>query len=173
MLISLLPFKIKPMQITAVSKASTTTTTTVEVCTYNEDRVQLLLGISPKTVRYKFTACQERFFWAAAPFSTTPASSCHTSCQLQHLAARGQANAYDRCIPLTSTAAWGYDRWMWTWSLSEILTRASPLSRESDYPQFQEAWLQALKSITAGQCEKSRTERTPVCDTIPVTDSRF
>lgn len=34
--------------------------------TYNDDRVLLLLGISPKAVRYKFTTCQERFFFSSS-----------------------------------------------------------------------------------------------------------
>lgn len=71
----------------------------------------------------------------AVPSSTASASSCHMSCQPGHLAGRGRVSAYDRCLPLTSAAAWGHDRWMGTRSLSSTLTRArrmSPLPREAD-----------------------------------------
>lgn len=60
MLMSLLPFPIKPMEITAGFQGLRRRCGSPH--TYNDDRVQLLLGISPKAVRYKFTTCQERFF---------------------------------------------------------------------------------------------------------------
>lgn len=72
--ISLLPFLTRLMRITVVFRASAITAIvhTPNDGRCNEDGVQLLLGIPPKAVRYKFTTCQER-----EPSSTASASSCH------------------------------------------------------------------------------------------------